>query len=204
MPSGQDFFSLEELLFIAMVLAILATLGGVGIATLMREPEQRGRAWPVLRWLGVAVGLYLVVVLAFSLKPPAVPVAHKGDPQCLAHRCVTVDEVKRMVKGTDTVYTLTLRLTNSGRFPFKDQVEGLYLVDTGGRHYAPAAADTGSLNEELGPFQTVMVPRVFTLPREARVAGFLVDRGRDGPPIGCLVIGGNCWYDAPKAVVPIE
>ena len=49
-----------------------------------------------------------------------------------------------------------------------------------------------------------MMQRAFTLPNEAHVAGFLVDRGRDGPPIGCLVIGGPCWYDAPKPVVPIE
>src|SRR5437588_12836673 len=109
MPSGQDFFSLQELLFIAMVLGALATLGGIGVAALMRAPSERQRPWPALRWLGVVVGLYLVVVLAFSLKPPVAPVAHKGDPQCRAHRCITVDEVKRDAKGADSSYTLTLR-----------------------------------------------------------------------------------------------
>ena len=77
MPSGPDFFSLQELLFIAMVLGTLATLGGIGIAAMMRTPAERGRRWPALRWLGRIVGLYLVVVLAFSLKPPVARGAHK-------------------------------------------------------------------------------------------------------------------------------
>ena len=61
---------------------------GRRVAAMMRGPSERGRPRPALRWLGVVVGVYLVVVLAFSLKPPVPPVAHKGDPQCLAHRSI--------------------------------------------------------------------------------------------------------------------
>src|SRR4029079_1107723 len=157
MPSGPDFFSVGELLFIAMVLAVIATVLGSGIAALMHDRSRPSPAPRAFKWLGVGIAVYMAIVLAFSVKPPAVAAPRKGDPQCLAHRCVTVTGLTRMTRGEETEYVLTLRLTNSGRYPFSDQIKGVYLVDSGGRRYGPSP-DPGvaPLNDELGPNSEVL------------------------------------------------
>jgi hypothetical protein len=100
---------------------------------------------------------------------------------------------------------VTLDLTNSSRFPARDPVSGVFIVDDRGRRYPPVPNSSDrALTAELQPGQTATTRRIFTLPANASGTGFLGQRG-GGPPLCCLLIGGNCWHAAqPVPPVVIE
>jgi hypothetical protein len=208
LPKGQDFFSLSELFFVAVLAANLLTLaaaawtvlaGGVPAGSALARRARRARAVAMLRGLAMGDAAYVALVLVTSLqRPDPIPAPHLGDPLCLGHRCISVEQVTRMPTGSAVTYAVTLRLTNSARYAYGDRVAGVYLLDDRGRRYAPAPdASERSLTAQLEPGETATTRRVFALPADARATGFVVQRG-GGPPLRCVLVGGNCWFPAPK------
>jgi hypothetical protein len=196
MPKGQDFFSIPEL-FLGLVL--LSTIGVVlrALSVLLADRRTgRHRSLRMLRGLVIGLGAYFATVFLISLVPPEPPQATPlGNPLCLAHRCMAIETVLRRTAGSTTTYELTLLLTNSSRYPMRDVVSGVYLLDDRGQRYpsVPNAAEP-SLGAELAAYSAATTKRAFAVPSNAHVAGFVVDRGMVGPRLRCLVIGGNCWH----------
>ena len=212
MAHGPDFFSITELLLAAMLAVNLLTLAtvawtvlprGVPVRSALARRARRARAVATLRGLAIGDGLYVFLVLLTTLRHPGpIPAPRLGEPLCLAHRCITIDSATRTppVAGSGSAtYQLTLRLTNSSRYPMRDNVRGVYLVDDRGLRYPPLADPAErSLTAELGAFQAVDAKRTFLLPAETRGTGFVVDRGSGlGSGLRCLIIAGNCWFARP-------
>jgi hypothetical protein len=199
MPKGQDFFSLPELLLLALILANALALACAVWALATDRRFGRERSLGILRAMGIADALYLaLLVLTGFQRPEPIPAPRIGHPLCLGHRCITVEEVTNTHTASATTYAVTLRLTNSSRYAARDSLQGVYLVDDRGRRYPPAPdASARSLTAELEPGEAATTRRMFALPPDARATGFVVQRG-GGPPLRCLIIGGPCWFPAPK------
>lgn len=229
LPQGQDFFTPGELLFlataagnaIALVVAIaLASApfwpsaaarprrwwpsagersSGRGSAEAARR-ARRAQALAIVRALAIADAAYFLIVLATTVRPPEpIPPPRIGDAVCHAHRCLAVVSVDRALAGPARV-TVTLRLSNSSRYPSHDHwPRGVFVVDDrGSRH--PLDRTESPLAEPLDAGEVRTTVRRFTLPAAARPVGLFVEQ-TDGPGydpwLRCLIVGGSCWHAAP-------
>jgi len=214
LPHGQDFFSLGELLLLALAaghaLALVAALHALG----SRRPHGRTALLAILlailRRLAIVDGVYFLIVLATTLSPPEpVPTPHLGDAICHAHRCVAVVSVEGAAPATaaqtaarrsseTTTVTLTLRLSNGSRYASRDPwPRRVFVLDDRGARY-PLDTAEAPLTAPLDAGEVRTTARRFTLPAAARPVGFFVDQS-DGsaPALRCLIVGGSCWYAPP-------
>jgi len=230
LPKGQDFFTPGELLFLATAAGnAIALVAAIAIASATSSPSaavrpprwwpsagercsgrgsaeaalrsRRGQALAIVRAFAIAGAAYFLLVLATTVRPPApIPSPRIGDAVCRAHRCLAVVTVDRAALAGPASVAVTLRLSNSSRYPSHDQwPRGVFVVDDrGGRH--PLDGTEAPLTAPLDAGEVRTTIRRFTLPAAARPVGLFVEQ-TDGPGyapwLRCLIVGGSCWYAPP-------
>jgi hypothetical protein len=189
--------SIFDLLFIAAVLATVATLIGVAFIAIR---GQGARALALLRrWLICAAAYFAVVVLASVFRPRTV--LNLGGRRCFDDWCIAVENVNRQPTGGDVRYLVTLRLSSTARgVSQRENGVVVYLADDRGRRYDPTPNESAEpMNVLLGPQESTTVTRIFEVPADARRLGLAIGH-EGGFPIGWFIIGYETWFHKPTLV----
>jgi hypothetical protein len=178
--------SIFDLIFIAVFLITVITLVATAVAAIRRRGR---RALGILRVLGVFVAAYLAVVAVVSLASPQ-RVLSLHEPQCFDDWCISVDHVEQTPAGADISYEVTLRLfSRAHRVSQRENGGSVYVLDDRGRRYEPAKDPQAvPFNVLLGPGDSALATRRFTLPADARNPGLVFAHGRFP---GLFIIGNN-------------
>src|SRR5690242_7027478 len=120
---------LADLVFIAVTLAALVTLGAAAMALAGR---RWGRALLILRRLGLCAVAYLATVaVAGRLAPQRVLAV--GEPWCFDDWCLTVEQVARTPAPPANAWTVSLRLSSQARrISQRAKNAWIFLVDRNG------------------------------------------------------------------------
>jgi len=175
-----------DLLFIALVIAALATLIGAMISAIR---GHRARALRILRTVALGALVYVgIVYIATAFSSPVV--LRPGDPECDDDWCIAVERVERTPQNTIMIYDVSLRIfSRARRVAQRENVaRDVYLVDAHWKRYNPIL--TGAevpLNTLLQPGGSVSSRRRFELPMDAHGIGLMVDRSSILP--FCVIIG---------------
>jgi hypothetical protein len=175
-----------DLLFLALVLATLITL----LTSLVTALRGRGaRALRILRNLGIAAAIYLVIVAAVGLFSTE-RVLRVGDPWCFDDWCLSVENVSHAPAPPFVAYTVSLRLFSQAKgISQRAKNAWIYIIDEHGNRYAPDPDPTATpLDVLLGPGQSVTTTRIFRLPAGSGGLGLITGHGGPVNP-GKLVIG---------------
>ena len=176
-----------DLLFIAVVLASLATLITASIVAIR---GQRARALGILRQFGVSAIAYLVVVVVVALLSPR-RVLNVGDPWCFDDWCLSVENVSQTPAPPEVAYNVSLRIFSRAR-RVSQRANGawIYVIDGRGNRYAPEPDPSAvPLDVLLQPGASVTTTRVFKVPENARELSLVTGHGGPGCFPGCFVIG---------------
>lgn len=178
--------TLFDLLFILLFLATLATLVLAAGMALFGQLAKAGR---VVRRLGIAVAVYLVVVAAAGLLTPRRYLAI-GDDQCSDDWCIAVDGVSKADSPGGVRYHVTFRVrSRARRVTQREPNVVVYLTDATGRRVDPEPEDAAQppFDVELSPGQAVRTARTFLAPAGSRDIGLVVARGGLPFPVCCIV-----------------
>lgn len=189
-----------DLLFLIAALAAAATLGAAAVLAFRR---RRDRALRLLRRLGLAAAVYLVVSLGVSWASPQ-RVLKMGDEWCFDDWCLAVLDVHTSGADATATYVVDLRLHSKAR-RVSQRAGGAWILamDAAGRRYAPEPDSSAvPLDVRLDPGQSVMTSRTFRVGRSVR--GLSIVTGHGGPycgPMDLLVIGaGGCLFGKPTMI----
>ncbi|HVZ78943.1 MAG TPA: hypothetical protein VG818_13255 [Gemmatimonadaceae bacterium] len=171
-----------DLLFLFLALVTIVAL--VAAAALAAVGHAR-RAIALLGWLAGGIACYLTVVAAVGALTPQ-RYARMGEALCSDDWCLAVTSARRTQGSSAATWEVSLRLSSRAlRVTQRELGVSVYLVDTAGTHFLPLPA-TIPLDTALGPGESVIAPRQFTVPSRAQVAGLVVARPRFP---GCCIIG---------------
>jgi hypothetical protein len=177
--------SIFDLLFLCCALAFVLAVLRV-LYLVVRGPAPQ--ALRVLKRLGVAVVVYIAVLLGVSLTAPGVALA-AGTPQCFDDFCVIVDSATRAPSSPDVVLVHGRLSSRARRRQRETDIYGR-LSDAQGRTYVTSARDSAlASSANLRSFVEPMGEVPFTLPfRVAGDASQLVFAVRHGWFPGALII----------------
>ena len=174
-----------DLLFLALVFAIVVTLVLAGLAAI-RGRGARARA--SLRRLGAGVGVYLGILVLVSVVSPR-RILNVGDDQCWDDWCIAVTNVLRRDTDDGRSYEVTFRVASRARR--RAQCERgviVRLMDDLGRCYDPVPAPAAlSFDVLLEPHQAVYISRMFNVPADAHDPAVVVSH--EGWFPGLFIIG---------------
>lgn len=165
-----------DLIFIGVFFTTLILLMAAAVAAM----RGHGRvALGLLGGLGVCIAAYLVVVGVTSLVSPRRMIA-LNEPQCFDDWCVAVDQVDRTPAGTNSAYTVTLRLFSRARGRAqRENGVNVYVLDDQGRRYEPQPDPQAvPFNQLLSPGESVRAIRRFLVPANAHNPGLVITHGR--------------------------
>jgi len=191
--------TLFDLLFILMFLTGLVVLVSCVVSALRGRGAQAGRR---LRTLGVAVLIYMGIVVGVSLLTPRRVLA-VGEDQCSDDWCIAVQGATRT---GDSAIAVTFRIASRAlRVTQRERFVVVYLRDSVGRRYDPdpdPAPGQPAFDVELGPGAFVNTQRVFGVPRQAAGLGVVVTRAGDIPFPRCCIIGTGLFHKDPVVPIP--
>jgi len=190
-----------DLLFLASVLASIATLVGVGILAMR---GRRAGALRILRVYGLCALAYLAVALAVDFFKPQRVLA-VGDPWCFDDWCLQVQKVDRVPSVSAVTYDVQLRFFSTARRVSQRAPQGssVYLIDAQGVRYSPKPDLSATpLTFELAPEQSVNTSRVFEVPAGLSGLGLLHVHGTSYCGLGSLLIigQGGCLFNRPTMI----
>jgi len=192
--------SLFDLLFLALALASLITLG---IAAALALAGRAARSLRILRRLALGGLLYFAVVIAVSLLAPR-RVFNLSETQCFDDWCVAAISYtsSRSVTPRQRSYLVNLRISSRARRISQRELNlAVYLTDRDNRRYNPAPQSSDvPFSTLLAPGQSVDLTRLFLVPLAARDLN-LVIKHEGGFPIGWFIIGYDSWFRKPPLVL---
>jgi hypothetical protein len=192
--------ALADLFFLAALLAFVLGASWASYAVL------RGR-WAIARRPALivagAAAIYVAVGLVVSYATPQ-RVIPLGAPWCFDDWCLSLDRVTVRPAGADHAFIAEVRIISRAR-RVSQRAAGawIYLIDAGGRRYAPES-DPGDvpLDVLLEPGEMRAATRRFLLPAGIRPAGLITGHG--GPycgPMDILIIGqAGCLFGKPTMI----
>ncbi|MGH9664087.1 MAG: hypothetical protein ACRD9L_06670 [Bryobacteraceae bacterium] len=183
-----------DLLFLILFLTAVCTMTAAVWFALRR---QFGRARCILFRLLAGAATYMAVVIAVSLILPRRTV-NIGDSRCFDDWCISLAGFRRAPKGTQTMYSVDLRLSSRARrVSQRENNVAVYLTDEHSRRYNPVARNSYvPFNVLLRPQDTILVSRAFLVPTEAaEVSAVITHQG--GFPIGWFIAGYDTWFRKP-------
>jgi hypothetical protein len=185
---------LFDLLFIVLFLTAVSTLLAAAWFVVRGEFVRAGR---ILFRLFAGAAAYMTAVIAVSAILPR-RVVNLGDPQCFDDWCVATAAVQRLPDGSHAAYTVDFRLSSRARrISQRENNLAVYLTDTRGNRYDPAASNSATpFNVLLRPQESVVVSRSFLVPSEAAGVGVVITH-EGGFPIGRFIIGYDTWFRKP-------
>jgi hypothetical protein len=180
------------------VLLALAAIGTFLTALALALTGHFARAWRIVVRLGIAIGVYMMVVVIGSAVTPR-GVYHIGQLRCFDDWCLTVRSATR---DSPTSYLVTLELSSRAKgVPQGEKGTVMYLTDSNGRRFDPIES-TVPFEHKLAPGESIVATRRYAVPPDARGLN-LIYTHEGGFPIGSLIIGENEWIHGP-AVVPLD
>jgi hypothetical protein len=191
--------SVFDLLFIVVfVAAVVTIIVAIGFASRGRF----GRTIRIVRGYGISLGVYLGIVVVVSLFSPR-RIVQMGESRCYDDWCIAVENVRGLPAGTGTSYIATLRLSSRARrVSQRESNLVVYLTDDRDRRYDPISEPGATpLNVLLRPEESVVLTRLFELPRDVHAVGVVIAH-QGGFPIGWFIIGEESWFRKPT-VVPL-
>ena len=176
-----------ELLFIAIVLAAVVTLG-VAIVQALRG-RLRQSIW-LVTLVCASLAIYLGIVIAVSLVSPQ-RVVEIGERQCSDDWCIAVIGASRSAVPGGAEYAVAFQVSSRARgVSQRENGVVVYLIGgTGGRHLAEPDASALPFDVLLQPGQAVTTSRRFKVLAEEEVLGVVVGREGSNAIPGLFVIG---------------
>jgi hypothetical protein len=176
-----------ELLFIAVVLAAVATLGAA-VVQAFRGRLRQGIGLVASVCLSLAI--YIGIVIAVSLVSPQ-RVVGIGDPQCTDEWCIAVTGVNRSPVPGGTEYSVAFQLSSRARgISQRENGVVVYLMgSTGRRHSAEPDPTPVPFDVLLQPGQTVTTTRRFRVLGEEQPLGVVIGREGSNAIPGRFIIG---------------
>jgi len=180
---------LFELLFIAVVLAAVATSGAALVQALRGRLRQSMR---VVAWVCLSLAIYIGIVIVVSLVSPG-RVVGIGDPRCSDEWCIAVMGVSRSPVPGGTEYSVAFQLSSRARgVSQRENGVVVYLIGSRGRrHLAEPDATAVPFDVLLQPGQTVTTTRRFRVLGEERALGVVVGREGSNAIPGRFIIGSD-------------
>jgi hypothetical protein len=176
-----------ELLFIAVVLASLGTLGYAAVQALRGRYRQSGRL--VAKYL-LCLAIYIGVVILVSLSSGQ-RVLQIAETRCSDDWCVAVADVAESPLTGGSEYTVRFQLSSRARRVIqREHGVVVYVMDGGGRRYS-AEPDAAAVpfDVALQPGQVVTVSRRFRVLGQKGQLGIVVGREGSNSIPGRFIIG---------------
>jgi hypothetical protein len=176
-----------ELLFIAVLLGAVATLGGA-VVQAFRGRLRQSIGLVALACLSLAI--YIGIVILVSLVSPQ-RVVRIGDLRCSDEWCIAVMGVRRSPVPGGTEYSVAFQLSSRARgVSQRENGVVVYLMgSTGRRHLAEPDATAVPFDVLLQPGQTVTTTRSFRVLGEEQALGVVVGREGSNAIPGRFIIG---------------
>ena len=195
--------TLFDLLFILVLLGSIILLA---VTVILALSGRRRKAIRLLRFLGIALAVYLLIVAVVAVAMPQ-KILSRDQSRCFDEMCFQVADVKNVTSiGSETRRTIaqaghsfcivTVRITCRGHG--HAQSEGgvigslvdargatYHVSEAGQRAYDGAHGTTPPLTARVAPGETVLSVQVFDIPSQAPGLGLHI--GHSGP--GLFIIG---------------
>ena len=179
--------TLFDLLFLALILAVVVTLVAAGVAAVQ---GRRVAALTMLRRLAVSAVVYLGVIAAVSFASPQ-RFAAIGDDQCSDDWCIAVIDARHHADAQGVRYDVTFRISSKARRASQRELGVVaYLRDGLGRRF-----DAVTRGEDI-PFDhspraaaAATISRTFDVPADASDVGLVIAREGGMRFPGCCIIG---------------